>query len=127
MTARITTHPILNVRQGEMVEFWFDGRKMQGQAGEMLSSALTANGVRAFSQHRSGDAPQGIFCANGQCAQCTVIVNGLPVKSCITPLEAGMVVETLRHLPKLPAAAPNLPVHPPKELTCDVWLLGGSL
>ncbi len=92
----------------------------------MLSSALTANGVKAFSQHRSGDAPQGIFCANGQCAQCTVIVNGLPVKSCITPLEAGMVVETLRHLPKLPAAAPNLPVHPPKELTCDVLVIGAG-
>ena len=92
----------------------------------MLSTALIANGVKVFSRHRSGDAPQGIFCANGQCAQCTVIVNGLPVKSCITPLEKGMVVETLNHLPKLPHAAPDLPAHPPRELTCDVLVVGAG-
>ncbi|HHT73571.1 MAG TPA: FAD-dependent oxidoreductase [Firmicutes bacterium] len=126
MIARLTEHPILNVRKGELVEFSFDGKKMQGQAGEMLSTALIANGVKVFSRHRSGDAPQGIFCANGQCAQCTVIVNGLPVKSCITPLEKGMVVETLNHLPKLPHAAPDLPAHPPRELTCDVLVVGAG-
>ncbi len=92
----------------------------------MLSSALMANGVKIFSRHRSGDAPQGIFCANGQCAQCTVLVNGLPVKSCITPLEEGMVVETLHHLPRLPQTAPELPVHPPQELSCDVLVIGAG-
>ena len=116
MIARLTEHPILNVRKGELVEFSFDGKKMQGQAGEMLSTALIANGVKVFSRHRSGDAPQGIFCANGQCAQCTVIVNGLPVKSCITPLEKGMVVET----PNVYFLLCADPSHPPRELTCIV-------
>lgn len=126
LTARITEHPILNVRQGELVEFVFDGEKMTGRAGEMLSTALIANGVRAFSRHRKGDAPQGIFCANGQCSQCTVIVNGVPLKSCITPLEAGMKVETLQRLPKLPEEAVSHKVSPPRELSCDVLVIGAG-
>ena len=78
MTARLNEHPILSLQEGELVEFVFDGETMTGRAGEMLSTALIANGVKVFSRHRIGDAPQGIFCANGQCAQCTVIVNGRP-------------------------------------------------
>jgi sarcosine oxidase subunit alpha len=126
MTARLNEHPILSVQDGQLVEFTFDGEKMTGQAGEMLSTALIANGVRVFSRHRVGDAAQGIFCANGQCAQCTVIVNGLPVKSCITPLEAGMVVETLHHLPKLPEKRPHGSPTRPDELRCDVLVIGAG-
>lgn len=108
------------------MEFSFNGQRMLGQAGEMLASALIANGITAFSRHRHDGAPQGIFCANGQCAQCTVLVNGLPVKSCITPLEEGMAVETLQGLPNLPHTAPELPTHPPRELRCDVLVVGAG-
>jgi NADPH-dependent 2,4-dienoyl-CoA reductase/sulfur reductase-like enzyme/Pyruvate/2-oxoacid:ferredoxin oxidoreductase delta subunit len=75
---------------------------MSGYGGEALSSALAASGVMAFSRHVKDGAPQGIFCANGQCSQCTVIVDGLARKACVTALAAGMDVRSLSGLPSLP-------------------------
>lgn len=124
---RIEKHPVLEVPQGQkVVEFTFDGRKMTGYEGEAVSSALFANGVRQFSVHRHGNAPQGIFCANGQCSQCTVIIDGLPQKSCITPLKAGMKIETLNGVPKL--AEDDRPVgHTERRNeSCDVLVVGGG-
>lgn len=124
---RIEKHPVLEVPQGQkVVEFTFDGRKMTGYEGEAVSSALFANGIRRFSLHRNGKAPQGIFCANGQCSQCTVIIDGLPQKSCITPLKAGMKIETLNGVPKL--AEDDRPVEHTERRneSCDVLVVGGG-
>lgn len=125
--SRIPKHPVLDVPPLETpLSFTFDGRPMSGREGEMLSSALIAHGVREFSIHRVGDAPQGIFCANGQCSQCTVIVDGFPQKSCITPLKQGMVVETLHHLPALPADDSPLGSSSKRVRDCDVLVIGGG-
>ena len=124
---RIEKHPVLEVPQGQKeVEFTFDGQKMTGYEGEAVSSALFANGIRRFSLHRNGKAPQGIFCANGQCSQCTVIIDGLPQKSCITPLKAGMKIETLNGVPKL--AEDDRPVEHTERRneSCDVLVVGGG-
>ena len=124
---RISEHPVLEVPQGRKeVEFYFDGQKMTGYEGEAVSSALFANGIRQFSLHRNGKAPLGIFCANGQCSQCTVIIDGLPQKSCITPLKAGMKIETLNGVPKL--AEDDRPVEHTERRneSCDVLVVGGG-
>ena len=123
---RITQHPVLDQKQGKEVSFTFDGRPMVGREGEMVSSALFANGIRTFSRHKVGDAPQGIFCANGQCAQCTVLLDGLPLKSCITPLQEGMEIRTLIHYPELPEDDQLRPSHPPLELSCQVLVVGAG-
>lgn len=67
----------------------------------MISSALFANNIHIFGHHKKDNSPQGMFCANGQCSQCLVIADGLPVKSCITPIKEGMKVESLDGLPNL--------------------------
>ena len=44
----------------------------------------------------------GLFCGIGQCNDCVVVVNGQPgVRSCVTPLQAGMKVETQTGLGKV--------------------------
>ncbi|HHY15072.1 MAG TPA: (2Fe-2S)-binding protein, partial [Firmicutes bacterium] len=126
MLMRITKHPVLDVHDGKQVSFTFDGQPMAGREGEMVSSALFANGIRTFSIHKVEDAPQGIFCADGQCSQCTVVIDGMPVKSCVTPLREGMNIETLVHFPKLPADDEWRPSHPPEELSCQVLIVGGG-
>ena len=99
---RITEHPILIEDDFEFVSFSFNGKQVLGKKGEMLSSALIANGIQIFGHHPKDGAPQGIFCANGQCSQCTVTVDGIAVKSCMTPLVEGMKVESLEGYPGLP-------------------------
>ncbi|MGI6394376.1 MAG: 2Fe-2S iron-sulfur cluster-binding protein [bacterium] len=124
---RVAKHPVLEIpKEKKEVSFFFDGVEMKGFEGEMVSSALFANGVTQFSIHKKGDAPQGIFCANGQCAQCTVIIDGKPLKSCITPLKEKMDIKTMEHLPKLPEDDSPLAGFEKKCVVCDVLVIGGG-
>ncbi len=124
---RITRHPVIAPSEGRReVSFSFDGADLRGYEGEMISSALFANGIKRFSVHPKGGAPQGIFCANGQCSQCTVIVDGLPKKACITPLSAGLKVATMEGLPVLPESAAGLASNEKRVIATDVLVIGGG-
>ena len=68
---------------------------MQGCAGEPIAMALKAAGVQIHRYTSKNHKPRGVFCAIGRCTDCVMIVNGKPnVRTCITPLEAGMKVQT---------------------------------
>ena len=99
---RIRKHPILEVPEQTGFEFHWQGQVMHAHEDETIASALFSNGVRIFGHHHKDGAPQGIFCANGQCAQCLVMADGLPVKACMTPVQPGMRVEPLDGKPVLP-------------------------
>jgi NADPH-dependent 2,4-dienoyl-CoA reductase/sulfur reductase-like enzyme/Fe-S-cluster-containing hydrogenase component 2/bacterioferritin-associated ferredoxin len=99
---RIRKHPILAVPERREVDFYWQGQAMHAHKGETIASALFANGIRIFGHHHKDGAPQGIFCANGQCSQCLVMADGLPVKACMTPVRPGMRVEPLDGKPVLP-------------------------
>ena len=124
---RIHEHPILPVEPGETVPFYWNGKVLSGRKGEALSSALIAAGVAAFGRNAHDHSPQGIFCANGQCSKCLVLANGRPVKSCMTPLAANMVVNAADELPELPANDParwrsaDIP-----EIATDVLVIGAG-
>ncbi len=123
---RIKTHPILPVAARESIEFTWKGQPLQAQAGETIATALFANGIRIFGYHPKDGSPQGIFCANGQCAQCTVIADGLPVKSCMALVKPGMAVEPVLALPKLPESAPVTGFQPVETLQVDCLIIGGG-
>ena len=123
---RITDHPVLQPAPRAAVNFTFDGRPCTGLEGEMLSSALYANGIKIFSRHKKDSAPQGVFCANGQCAQCSVIADGLTVKSCVTAVRAGMKVETLRGEARLPRVSCPPEFGRVEELDVDALIIGGG-
>ncbi len=123
---RITTHPVLQPEERKAVKFTFDGRTCEALEGEMISSALFANGIKIFGRHKRDGSPQGIFCANGQCAQCSVIADGLTVKSCVSAVREGMVVETLKGEARLPRAACVQEFGRVEELDVDALVLGGG-
>ncbi len=123
---RITSHPILPIPDRQTIAFFWRGERLTAYAGETLTAALFANGVRCFGHHPKDGAPQGLFCANGQCAQCTVIADGLPVKACQTPVRAGQVVAPLDGLPQLPEAPPARRFHPTETLLVDCLIIGGG-
>jgi NADPH-dependent 2,4-dienoyl-CoA reductase/sulfur reductase-like enzyme/ferredoxin len=128
VSERVERHPILDVpAHPETVEFSFDGRSLRARKSEVISSALFANGVHVFGHHRRDGSPQGIFCANGQCAQCLVLADGLPVKACVTPVRPDMTVRSIEGLPPLPPD--DVPLHLRREIPrveTDVLIVGGG-
>ena len=96
MAERISEHPILGVvDKGNVVKFEFDGKEMEGYEGEPIAAALKAADVMVHRYTQKEHKPRGIFCAIGRCTDCVMIVDGLPnVRTCVTPLKAGMVVRT---------------------------------
>jgi len=93
---RIETHPILGeAPERKQVTFTYNGQPMKGYEGEPISIALKANGVMAHRYTAKAHEPRGVFCAIGRCTDCVMIVNDKPnVRTCITPLEEGMTVQT---------------------------------
>ncbi len=93
---RIEKHPIMDTyEKGPLVEFSLDGKPMQGYAGEPIAVALRAAGVMVHRHTRKTGEARGMFCAIGRCTDCVMIVDGKPnVRTCITPLVAGMQVQT---------------------------------
>jgi len=126
MSRRITEHPILKIEPREDVTFFWNGRPLQAKKGEVLSSALIANGVTVFSTHAYDGSAQGIFCANGQCSKCLVIADGVPVKSCMIPVREGMRVRMVDGLPELPAVSEKPRLGPVEEVTVQVLSIGGG-
>ncbi|MBN1954722.1 MAG: FAD-dependent oxidoreductase [Anaerolineae bacterium] len=123
---RVTTHPILPVEERESFAFTWQGETMKAYAGETIASALFANGVRIFGHHYKDGAPQGIFCANGQCAQCTVVADGLPVKSCMEVVQPGMRVEPLEGKPLLPPVEGVPAMRPLDMVEVECLIIGGG-
>ena len=91
---RIKEHPILSFKHRNKVTFTFQGIKLTGYADEPIASALTAAGIKLLSYSKKLKRARGFFCANGNCSSCLMKVNGIAnVRTCITRLEEGMVVE----------------------------------
>lgn len=123
---RIKQHPILDVKEQPTITFYWNKQPYQAQKGEVIASALFANGIRVFGHHHKDGSAQGIFCANGQCAKCTVIANGVPVKSCMTPVKENMRVESVEGLPQLPEVQERPNIADIEEKDVDVLIIGGG-
>ena len=91
----IQCHPILTYQHGRKVTFTFDGKPMEGYENEPIAMALHLNGVMTYRETVKKHRPRGFFCAIGKCSSCFMVVDGIPnVRTCVTPLKEGMVVET---------------------------------
>ena len=96
MNMRIIEHPILGISEGlETVQVTIDGKAYEANKGEVIAAVLMANGIMTHRYTYSHHEPRGIYCGIGQCTDCVMVVNGQPnVRTCITPVENGMVIET---------------------------------
>ncbi len=110
---RIQTHPILSPQRGKKVNFTWNEQPCFGFENETIASALIANGFHIFQYHPKDHTPQGLFCANGQCSQCLVLVDGIPKKACMEPIQEGMKIQSLHSyyaLPKYTNESTFLPI-----------------
>lgn len=124
---RIEKHPILETGGVPTVKFLFNGKEYLAAHGEVISSALFAHGIKIFGHHPKDGSPQGIFCVNGQCSQCLVIADGVPVKGCMVPVREGMRITTCDGVPELPAEdEPAGGFEPTETVETDVLVIGGG-
>lgn len=102
MCLRVDEHCILDVEnKGALVEITVDGKTIQAHEGEPILAALLAAGIKVNRYTVKRHEPRGLFCGIGQCSDCSMIVDGhANVRTCITPVKAGMVVQTQDGLSK---------------------------
>ncbi len=93
---RITEHPILGpLPESEIVSITVDGEVLQAHKGEVIAAALIASGKTYFRKTIKLHEPRGIYCGIGRCTDCVMTVDGVPnVRTCVTPVEDGMVIQT---------------------------------
>jgi predicted molibdopterin-dependent oxidoreductase YjgC len=88
------------------VKIEVDGKEIEARAGEPIAAALLAAGQSVFRYTRKRKEPRGVFCAIGRCTDCMMVVDGVPnVRTCVTPVRAGMKVETQHGLGELKGAS----------------------
>lgn len=96
MCLRVKNHIVLDVNEpSTMVEITVDGKTIMAKEGEPILAALLANNIIVNRYTQKRKEPRGLFCGIGQCTDCAMIVDGTPnVRTCITPVKGGMVIET---------------------------------
>ena len=94
--SRIDNHIILGDREAKKeVTIIVDGKKIPAVEGEPILASLLAAGINVSNISPKKHEPRGYFCGIGRCTNCVMTVNGDPnVRTCITLVEDGMVVET---------------------------------
>jgi len=100
--SRLPAQPGERVSRARAVRFTFDGKDVEGLAGDTIASALFAAGRRTFSRSFKYHRRRGLLCCAGQCPNCLVAVDGAPgVRACTEPVREGMRVEHLNASPSL--------------------------
>ena len=83
------------MKNNETLAVIVDGQAVQAYAGETVATVLLALGQPVFRYTDREHAPRGLFCGMGVCFDCMVTIDGQPnVRACMTPVQAGMVVDT---------------------------------
>ena len=126
MKNRIKEHPILEIIPRKEVVFYWKKDLYKAYEGEMIASALIANGVDVFGHHHKDDTAQGIFCANGQCSKCMVLVNGKPMKACMTEVQENMVLDSVEGLPTVPYSTRPIEFKEIRTIRTQVLIIGGG-
>ena len=93
---RIKDHPILGpLPDVSEVNVIVNSKEIIARKGEPILAVLIASGFDSTRTTEKLAAPRGLFCGIGVCTDCLVTVNGMPnVRSCVTPVEEGMVIQT---------------------------------
>ena len=90
---RIRNHPVIDFGKRKRISFYFNNKKINGEEGDTIASALHANDVRVLSHSLRYDRPRGFFCGIGKCSSCFMTVDDIPnIRTCIIPLKENVRV-----------------------------------
>ena len=101
-SARLPEHPSQIVDRSSVIQLYFNGRPVPARRGDTVASALYAAGRRIFSRSFKYHRPRGLLCVSGRCANCLMMVDGVPnVRSCTETVREGMRVRHQNARPSL--------------------------
>jgi len=74
-----------------------DGEPFDARAEDSVAAALLAAGRLGFCRTPASGAARGAFCMMGVCADCLVVIDGVPnQQGCLVTVAPGMRIETGR-------------------------------
>jgi predicted molibdopterin-dependent oxidoreductase YjgC len=83
------------IERGARLPITVDGESLVAFEGETVAAALIAAGRRILRYSPKRNAPRSLYCGIGICQECRMVVDGvINTRACMTPVRAGMVVET---------------------------------
>ncbi len=91
---KITSHPILDIPQEDLVEFSFEGHSVKGQKGNTIAAALHQAGYLVH-QHSLKERNRTLECGIGKCGACEMMVDGEVRRICITKVDNVKCVERI--------------------------------
>ena len=86
---RPVAHP-----RSEETRFVVDGTSVVVAGGSSVRDALRRLGIEAGENRGATDGGNGASCDTGGCWSCAVLIDGLPARSCVTPVRDGMEIVT---------------------------------
>lgn len=99
---KITSHPILDIPQEDLVEFYFEGHLVKGQKGNTIAAALHQAGY-PIHQHSLKERNRTLECGIGKCGACEMMVDGQVRRICITKVDNVKHVERIGDANEHPA------------------------
>jgi glycine/D-amino acid oxidase-like deaminating enzyme/Fe-S-cluster-containing hydrogenase component 2/bacterioferritin-associated ferredoxin len=105
---KITRHPILDIPEGEVCEFMYEGHKVQAVKGYTIAKALHEAGYPVHSHSLQG-RNRSLECGIGKCGACEMLVDGKVRRICITPVDGVREVRLIAHEADMPGVTFEVP------------------
>ena len=105
---KITRHPILDIPEGEVCEFMYEGHKVQAAKGYTIAKALHEAGYPVHSHSLHG-RNRSLECGIGKCGACEMLVDGRVRRICITPVDGVREVRLIAHEADMPGVTFEVP------------------
>ncbi|MFA6807162.1 MAG: FAD-dependent oxidoreductase, partial [Bacteroidales bacterium] len=93
---KITSHPILDIPEDNIILFKYNGIEIKGQKGFTIAAALHQAGFPVHSHSTSG-RKRSLECGIGKCGACEMLVDGIVRRICVTKVDG---VKEVREIPK---------------------------
>ncbi len=123
---KIETHPILDIPRSEVVEFTYEGHRVQGRKGHTIAAALHQAGFAVHSHSLDG-RNRSMECGIGKCGACEMLVDGRIRRICITPVDGVReVCELTRDFMPTATAATATPSAEVKIYKTQVAIIGAG-
>ena len=122
---KITKHPILDIAEGESVEFIYDGKKVVGKKGYTIAAALHQAGFPVHSHSLDG-RNRSLNCGIGKCGACEMLVDGKIRRICITLVDGVKEVKPINNEANVLPEAKELQPREVKVYKTQVAIIGAG-